>query len=141
MGQADSITVTIGIPHRALSPNGRAHWRTKAKYRKAQREASHMMAALSLDLTVYAGWPNPPKWPAATIAVQWFGKTANVLRMDADNAIGSLKGAIDGLADAGLLADDRGVTWLPPVFAVDKANPRVELVVTESLKRKDGAGR
>ena len=80
--------------------------------------------------------PYPCRWPAASILVRWYGATAHCLRLDADNIIGSLKGAVDGLADAGLIADDRGVTWLPPVRAVDKANPRVELIVTKTEPEK-----
>jgi Holliday junction resolvase RusA-like endonuclease len=45
--------------------------------------------------------------------------------------LSSLKAAFDGLADAGLIADDSGLTHLPVIVKVDKLNPRVELHIVE----------
>ncbi len=123
-----SVTITLPIPARSLSPNARVHWAARSKARAQQRGSAHAHARAAMFL--------PERWPSASILVRWYGKTAQCLRLDADNIIGSLKGAVDGLADAGLIADDRGVTWLPPVRAVDKANPRVELVVTKTEPEK-----
>lgn len=119
-----SVTITVPIPHRSLSPNARAHWRTKAKHKKTAR----LTARIEVRDAVGTG----KMWSAASVAVVWFAKTANGLRMDHDNIIGSLKGTIDGIADAGLLADDRGVTWLPPRVEVDKLNPRIEITITKT---------
>ncbi len=125
-----TVTVTIPIPSPALSPNGRAHRRALAAARKRQRAATANLTREALPtLTGYC-------WPTADLLVRWYGATANCLRLDSDNIFGYLKGAIDGLRDGGLIKDDRGVTWLPPVRAVDKANPRVELVVTKTEPEK-----
>ncbi len=70
-------------------------------------------------------------WECARLDVTWYGKTAQCLRLDADNIIGSLKGAIDGLVDAGLLVDDRGVSWGRPAREKDSHRPRVELKITK----------
>lgn len=121
---SESVTITLDVPARDLSPNARCHWRKKAKARQVQRYSAGLMA---FALTVK---DDKKKWDKASILVRWFSRTANGLRLDSDNIIGSLKGAIDGLEDAGLLLNDLGVTWLPPERAVDKANPRIELVVT-----------
>lgn len=117
------ITITLAIPHRSLSPNARPHWRTKANHRALQRHAANVATLAALNCE----WP---RYRTATVQVHWFGKTAQCLRMDQDNIIGSLKGAIDGIVDGGLLFDDHGLTWKPHVVAKDAANPRVELVVT-----------
>jgi Holliday junction resolvase RusA-like endonuclease len=71
--------------------------------------------------------PTRHQWRTATITVHWFSRTRT--RPDADNALASLKAAFDGLVDAGVLADDREVTFAPIRFAVDKADPRVEITV------------
>lgn len=128
-----TVTVTLPIPARSLSPNARVHWAARSKARGYQR--SNAKFATFVALSTSPG-PDTYRWPSASILVRWYGATAHCLRLDADNIIGSLKGAVDGLADAGLIADDRGVTWLPPVRAVDKANPRVELVVTKTEPEK-----
>ncbi len=125
-----TVTVTLPIPARSLSPNARVHWAARSKARAGQRALAAMRARGAMP------GPFPYRWPSASILVRWYGKTAQCLRLDADNIIGSLKGAVDGLADAGLIADDRGVTWLPPVRAVDKANPRVELVIIKTEPEK-----
>jgi hypothetical protein len=41
-----------------------------------------------------------------------------------------LKYAIDGLVLGGLLIDDDKITLKPVQFAIDKENPRLELLVT-----------
>lgn len=117
----ESITVRIGIPARSLSPNARVHWAKKARARKCQRISAAMSASF-----VMTGdkWP----WTNATIEPRVFWPTRRVV--DGDNMLAMLKGAIDGLVDAGLLADDKGVKFLPCVMGYSKEDPRVELVVT-----------
>jgi hypothetical protein len=52
-------------------------------------------------------------------------------RRDGPNYNASLKAAIDGLVDAGLLSDDdhEHFALLPPRFEIDKEHPRVELTI------------
>ena len=38
----------------------------------------------------------------------------------------------DGIADAGVVADDVGLTHEPVQMLVDRKNPRVEITITES---------
>jgi hypothetical protein len=42
-----------------------------------------------------------------------------------------LKGARDGMQDAGLVENDRTISTAIPVFNIDKANPRIELWITK----------
>jgi hypothetical protein len=69
-------------------------------------------------------------WGSAEVTAKFYLKDNR--RRDADNAVGSLKSAYDGIVLAGLLADDTPEqmrrSW--PEFLVDKVNPRVELTIT-----------
>lgn len=69
-----------------------------------------------------------PKWKRATVRIVWHHKT--IRYPDRDNAIASLKAAFDGLTDAGLFDDDRGLTQEPPTFFCDPEKPRVVLHVS-----------
>ena len=120
---AAPIVVTIPIPNRVLSPNARAHWRVVAAAKKALRMETCCAARNALD-ACYG-----PMWKSASVAVTWYTKTRR--RPDEDNARSSLKAAFDGLEDAYILANDRGLSHEPMVFEVDKANPRVVLTVRE----------
>lgn len=119
----NGYTITLPIPNRVLSPNARSHWRVVAKAKAALRMEARCAAADRMDAQT------PPQWKRARVVVEWFTKTKR--RPDEDNARSSLKAAFDGLQDAGILHNDRGLEHGPMVFAVDKANPRVVLTVTE----------
>jgi len=117
----NSITITIPIPHRALSPNARTHWATKAKKVKAARGVAWWYAKVDADWT-------PTHWTNAISTVVWYAKTAT--HPDPDNALAMLKPYFDGMADAGVLANDRGLKHNPIRFEKDKANPRVQITIT-----------
>lgn len=129
MGQG--VTVRVGIPHGSLSHNGRAHWRTISSRRKQQRQsawAATLEALTNNPLASVAHKGNA--WKSARIDVAAFYKKKNGPGVDADNLIGSLKGAVDGIVDAGLLADDNGVEWGKVEIVYGDKDPRVELTVT-----------
>ena len=54
-------------------------------------------------------------------------------RRDGANYNAMLKGAFDGIVDAGIAVDDDHKHWttLPPEFHIDKEFPRVEITVTK----------
>jgi len=114
------LTVTIRIPDSSLSPNSRCHWSRKAKAAKAMREAV---------ARAVRWWELQPAWKAATFQAtfHWPDKR----HRDDDNAMASLKSARDGLADAGVVVNDRVFTTLPASMLYDKARPRVEIIVRE----------
>jgi len=116
-----SITITIPIPHRALSPNARTHWATKAKKVKAARRAASVLCVATVG-------HGHMLWPNAISTVVWYAKTAT--HPDPDNALAMLKPYFDGMADAGVLANDRNLAHNPIRFEKDKANPRVEITIT-----------
>jgi Holliday junction resolvase RusA-like endonuclease len=124
---SDSIVVTVGIPHRVLSPNARCHWAIKMKATRRARVESWAAVQIAMhERGIHAG-----KWPEVDCQVIWYAKTER--RRDRDNCLASLKPTFDGLVDGGLLDDDSGITHLPMIIDTDRKNPRVEL----HIKRKD----
>ncbi len=115
-----TVTIQLPTPPSALKPNERVHWRVKAKATKAYREAARWAAHA----------PHPSAWKAAEIQAHFRFKQDR--RRDRDNLLASLKAAFDGLVDAGLLADDSGVTHLPTTY--EKSEP---VGVTLTIRRID----
>lgn len=118
----NSITITLPLPSPKLSPNARTHWAEKAKLTKASRRAAHFAALEALNLR------RPLGWLKARLEVKAFFKTLNF--PDPTNFPLSLKAAIDGIADAGIILDDKSLWPERPVFERDASNPRVELTIT-----------
>lgn len=116
-----TLTITVGLPHKALSPNARAHWRTVAKHKKAAR-----FEALSLSLLTVNG---TEAWTHARTSIKWYTKT--IRHPDPDNALASLKAHFDGIRQSGLLADDNNLSHDAIKFAKDAKNPRVEITITK----------
>jgi len=119
MTDARQIRVVIDLPPDELKPNARPHHFAKAKAKKWYRSMSNIAARELLNATM--------PWKEAEIRVAYHHKTRRFC--DPDNILASLKSAFDGLVDAGVLADDRDVTYPPVVREHDKENPRVELTV------------
>jgi Holliday junction resolvase RusA-like endonuclease len=99
MSECYRIMVPV-VPDGACGQNHRGHWREKAKAVRTLRLAAKMAAiehrplvALTGDVEVRAVicWPRGRK------------------RMDPSNAAAALKGAVDGLTDAGMWLDDNRV--------------------------------
>lgn len=115
-----SIILTLRLPPPELSPNVRCHWAKKAKAVHLYRELAKIHAM--------AHRPRLP-WKAATVRCRFYVKDKR--RRDKDNFLASLKAAFDGIADAGIVADDSALTYLPIEIFVDKGNPRVEIELKE----------
>jgi len=123
------LTVTIPTPPRRLGQNGpQRNWRYKARLRKDQRQDAGIAA---LDAMNRAGL-RKVVFAQCTIQPVWYRKNRRG-QLDGDNANSMIKGAIDGLADAGVVANDRDVRLLPPRFEFGSDDPRVELVITDTL--------
>ena len=120
----NSITITIPIPHRSLSPNSRVHWARKAKHVKTARAIARLLS-FTPQLKHET---NALLWTNAISTVVWYAKTAT--HPDPDNALAMLKPYFDGMADAGVLANDRNLAHNPIRFEKDRANPRVQITIT-----------
>lgn len=117
-----SITITLPLPDKCLSPNARCHWAVKSKAvaklrRFAELETRNVAGRVVLG------------WKQAKYTARFYFPTSR--RRDADNAIASIKSALDGVADAGLIANDSGLWPERPEFYTDKDNPRVEITFTK----------
>lgn len=123
-----SITITLSLPPRQLSPNytvgSRGARMGKANMTKAYRQLACLRTKAAMGVCMR------PQWKTASAVVVWYAK--DLRRRDKDNCLASLKSAFDGIADAGLLADDSGLTHLPLTIQKDKANPRVEITITRN---------
>lgn len=118
----EQIKVTVSIPPRCLSPNSRAHWRTTTSAKKRVRNEMALMLRLAIAEAAH--------WPYVRMDVEWIGKTANVKRMDSDNAIATLKTHIDCLQAHGLIMNDHTVRIGTMALSVDKTNPRLIITLT-----------
>lgn len=114
------IVITLSLPPRELSPNWRGHWARKAKAVKAYRAQAWATA-------MAAGKYQKPMWATATAQATFYHSSNR--RRDTDNLLASLKAAFDGIAEAGIVANDSGITHLPVVRLVDTETPRVQIEI------------
>lgn len=115
------MVITLSLPPRELSPNARTHWATKARATRRYRQLACVEA-------IVAGVPERP-WTLATAELRFHFRTA--ARRDRDNLLASMKAAFDGLTDAGVVADDSGITHLPVQVVTGSPAPRVEVRIAE----------
>lgn len=122
----EMITITLPLPPRSLSPNGRSHWATKSRATKKYRRDAEL-AAVSAMMELNMRFA--PQWELATAKVSFYWRTA--AKHDSDNSTASIKAGFDGIADAGVIKNDSGLTPMPPEMFVDRKNPRVEITIQE----------
>jgi len=116
------LTIIVPLPHRSLSPNARAHWRTVHSQKKKAKNISRLSA-----IAAYITYKEAPRWKEATVHVKAYFKDRRS-KWDRDNFIASLKATMDGIAEAGVMENDRGVHWgTVELSGIDKEYPRVEL--------------
>ncbi len=113
----EPITITMPIPGRELSPNGRAHWAVKAREVKKARTLAQVEAHNAM---ICAGFPKQAKWERATVTAKVIKRDRRG-KMDDDNFKASCKSYCDGVCDAGLILNDRGLVWGDVEWEVDKA--------------------
>ena len=118
------LTITIPLPPAALKPNTRCHWTQKARATKTYRLQARLAAASAIK-------GPPPRWLKASVQVKAYYPTAR--HQDPDNCVASLKAVFDGIADAGVIANDKDLWPERPQIFKDPANPRIELTITEEL--------
>ncbi len=117
------ISITLPLPHKSLSPN-KTIGSLGARLGKSAATKKYRKAAEMLARSEMKGDP----WPAAEVQCTFYHKIAR--KRDKDNALASMKAAFDGIADAGVVADDSDITYLPVVMLKSKENPRVEIEIT-----------
>lgn len=119
----DSLTITLPLPDPTLNGHAKGHWRAKRGPTRLAKEAAQLAAIAAL------GGRQSPNWPRAVLSIAVY--YADNARRDVLNTVNALKAAIDGIVDAGILADDRWqVMRIGAIDAdIDRENPRVELTV------------
>ncbi len=120
----NGFVLTLPLPTKYLSPNARCHWRTKAEAVKAYRSITRWAAATRKP----AGWETVD---AASVRCKFYFRVQR--KRDRDNLLSMMKPAFDGLADAGIIANDSGFTYLPIEFGYDKTRERVEIEIVPTL--------
>ncbi len=119
------LMIRIPRPDPALSPNARVHWAKAYVAKKSARVSARRMASADWDFV------DPPRWPRATVRVLWI-MPSKAHHPDPDNAIASLKPWLDGFADWGVVANDRGLVPVWGGIRVEKSAewPRGCVVLT-----------
>jgi len=122
----ESMMIVMKLPDVCLSPNrpcGSRGGRIKRAgvVKKQRRIAQELSQAEGLDSV---------PWRIVTAQAVFYHATDR--RRDGANFNAMLKGAFDGIVDAGIVEDDDHKHWttLPPLFKTDKKNPRVEIIIT-----------
>jgi len=124
-GIGHRLIVTLPLPPNCLRPNGsHGHWAVVSKARKKYR----CDAGLAAKCSIFKANRRWSPLAGAMVGVRWFSK-AKIAHRDGDNALAALKSGFDGLADAGVVLNDSGITYLPVCFETDPINPRVDLYV------------
>jgi len=122
------IIFTLPLPHKHLSPNGRAHWRAKAKV-----TAEHVEEAINVVTSaIESGLISRDSIPWTRVESREIYYWGSRRRRDVRNAEGSLKAYYDGFVRSGLLEDDDidHLTHMPSGFEIDREDPRVEIILT-----------
>lgn len=128
------VVIELPIPSRVLSPNGRFHWGAKQRATKKAREYAHYVTLAAFTNVESASL----RWPEASVSVRVVRRDKRG-RMDDQNLIASLKAYIDGVCDAGLIENDRGLRWGAVTWEVERGIPknqeRVELTFSAYADR------
>jgi len=109
-------TITLPLPSRNLSPNGRLNWRIVAGFKKQARRLAALEAFDQLEDLALKGYRLDFYWPTKR-------------RRDKDNAAAMCKAYLDGVADC-TGQDDSEWDFDGVRFAIDRDNPRLEIVFT-----------
>lgn len=112
---AESLTIELAMPPRALHPNGRAHHMAKARAAKAARMSAHIRT-----LDALGGKPLP--FTPTTINARWYFRSKRI--RDDDGLTAWLKSARDGIASA-LGVDDSKLRMGTHTVEIDRNFPRV----------------
>jgi Holliday junction resolvase RusA-like endonuclease len=123
-------SILLPWPHAALSPNARAHWRTKHGAARKSRYTASVIGSGRKRLQ------NPVCAIVPLVATN--------RRRDIDNVLAGLKSALDGLTDAGWWTDDSMIAsfhLVPPVYSKKWKINQVLLAACEAEHERDLAER
>lgn len=123
-----TMTIVLPWPSELLNPNKRPSRHQKAaKAKQARRDAG--LAAHSA--VVKNRWPSGIE--RITVQPVFFSPDNETKPRDKDNYAAMLKSTYDGLADAKVVVNDKGLNPLPPQFETDR-DKRLELTITDDTE-------
>ena len=117
----NQLSITLPLPNPKLHAHNTGNWRAKAGPTRTLRNMAKLLTTAEQRGKRIA-------WQSATVTYRFYFKDNR--RRDTANCIQSMKPAIDGVVDSGLIPDD---AWQYLSIAgveceIDKANPRTELI-------------
>lgn len=122
----ETVTIVLKLPPACLSPNkppfsAGGRYAKAAAIKKQRRDARNAIEEERIE---------SGPWEKVEAKAVFYHKTNR--RRDGANFNAQLKGAFDGIVDAGLVVDDDHKHWttLPPGFEIDNEFPRVEITIT-----------
>ena len=113
-----TLTLTLPLPHRCLSPNARTHWGKKASLTKAARHRARLTVLEELQGRAAPAF--------TTYSLEFFHSIRRA--RDDDNAAASCKAYRDGIAEA-LGVDDSSLSHRATTLSLDPINPRLEITL------------
>lgn len=123
-----SIKITLRLPDAILSPNARVMSKKGVFAKAGKTRAYRKHACDHMTLAMLASSLGPFPWPHAYIRFNFYFATNR--NRDEDNFEARMKAARDGMADAGIVTNDRYFRMQRPTMQVDKENPRVEVTIS-----------
>lgn len=121
------LSVSLPFPARILFPNGRTHWRIRARSAKAYRAAGYFYTKQEL---ARSSVPESDE----RIGVQLAFYPPDRRHRDEDNCIAAMKSALDGVADA-LGVNDKRFHLLEPLFISEPVKGGKVVVTLSFLPR------
>jgi hypothetical protein len=115
----ETLFLDLPLPPKELHPNSRSHWRRHAAEKQSHRRDVGDMAAIQAIEKL----GRRPQWSHVLIYSDFIVSAKH----DRDNLIAWLKVTIDGVADAGIVTNDRHVWYAPPKQTIDRNDPRLFL--------------
>lgn len=115
------------LPPQECNPNWRGHWAVKARVVKQFRADAYYASLIG-------GARKEAPYKTASVSITIIVKDKRYTR-DPDNALASLKPAIDGCVDAGIIVDDDNLLFNPVVYEIDKE--RAPLIILEFTEIKE----
>ena len=127
----ERVDLALPLPPPEAGGNDRGHSIYRSKVRKWIKQDAYLVAR-----SVMAQHPGTwEPWTPVVITYRWVGKTLNM--PDPDNVVSRAKPVLDGIVEAGLIADDSRahVSFAPVVYEKDKDNPRLVVEIERVMDR------
>lgn len=122
----DVLTVVLRIPDRDLHPNARVHWGKKQRLTREARQRACIAAKDAIGShKLFRG--EAPWWERAEVWITFYFPDKR--RRDADGLLSWCKAYLDGIADAGVVANDSGLSFQPVGTEIDRETPCVRFLI------------